>query len=173
MLFILHSFFLSVRFTDSFPLSFPFCYWAKSVVFISDTTFFSFEIFIWSFCMVYIFHQGIFVFPLVSISNAVCLFYIAVLRSLISPASVSFHIWHFLIVFSFGNCSYFTGFGVSSNFGLHHGHFEYCVVRLTPLTSSREYWLFFCLIRHRPGWVQIELSFWTSLDGGFSISSVL
>ena len=74
LLFRLHNFFLLDSLT-LFLLSFPFCCWAKSVLFISDTAFFSFEIFIWSF-FIYIFHQGIFTFRLVSMSNAVCLLYI-------------------------------------------------------------------------------------------------
>lgn len=103
-----------------------------------------------------------------------CVYSLYVLKSLVIPASVSFHSWHFLIVFSLGNCPYFTGFDVSSNFGLHQGHFECCFVRLAPLISSRECWLFFfCPVRHQPSWVQTELSFCSSLGGSFGISSVL
>lgn len=36
------------------------------------------------------------------------------------------------------------------------------------LKSSGECWLLFCLIRHWLGWVQIEVSIWTSLSRGIT-----
>lgn len=47
--------------------------------------------------------------PAVLFKGQLCMSIYA-LKFLVSPASVSSHIWHFFIIFSFGNCSHFTGF---------------------------------------------------------------